>query len=116
MSAEGCLFCKIIARELSADLVHEDERAVAFRDINPQAPVHILVVPRKHVVSLAELADGDKELAGHLLSVARKLASDEQLHKSGYRVVLNTGANAGQTVQHLHAHLLGGRAFRWPPG
>lgn len=101
---------------MESDLVHTDDQAVAFRDVNPQAPVHILVVPRKHVESLAVSTGDDSALLGHLLTVARTIAESEKLSKNGYRVVINTGGYAGQTVSHLHLHLLGGRAFRWPPG
>ncbi len=116
MQEGDCLFCKIAARQMEADLVHDDEQSVAFRDINPQAPVHVLIIPRKHIESLATSTTEDDSLLGYLLAVARKIAESEKLPKNGYRVVVNTGGYAGQTVSHLHLHLLGGRAFRWPPG
>jgi histidine triad (HIT) family protein len=109
-----CLFCKIAAGELAAKLVAQDERFVAFRDVNPQAPTHILVIPRTHVATLNDVQDGD--LLGGLLAFAREVARAEGLAERGYRVVINTNAEAGQTVFHLHAHILGGRAMRWPPG
>ena len=109
------LFKRIIDREIPADIVYEDELSLAFRDINPQAPTHILIIPKKEIVSVAEATEDDAQLLGHLLIVARKLA--EQLNlTSGYRIVTNSGRDAGQTVFHLHVHLLGGRPFGWPPG
>src|SRR5271170_2778863 len=110
-----CLFCKIVAGTIPAKKIFEDEFAVAILDINPQAPVHSLVIPKKHVASLAKTGAGDKELLGHLLDVARELAKELKLG-NGYRVVINTGPNGGQTVDHLHLHVLGGRAMHWPPG
>ncbi|HZD47176.1 MAG TPA: histidine triad nucleotide-binding protein [Silvibacterium sp.] len=110
-----CLFCKIVAGTIPAKKVFEDEHAVAILDINPQAPVHALVMPKKHVASLAKTGADDKEMLGHLLNVARELAAEQKL-VNGYRVVINTGANGGQTVDHLHLHVLGGRAMHWPPG
>lgn len=112
---EKTLFQKIMDRELPGDLVHEDELCVAFRDINPQAPVHLLVVPRKPVPTLDDLAEEDEPLAGHLFTVARKVAADAGL-TDGYRVVVNCGPDAHQTVYHLHLHVLGGRKLGWPPG
>ena len=109
-----CLFCKIASGELAANVVARDEGFVAFRDVNPQAPTHILVIPRAHVASLNEAKDGGL-LAG-LLIHAREVARAEGLAERGYRVVINTNAEAGQTVFHLHAHVLGGRPMRWPPG
>ena len=114
--ASDCLFCKIAAGDIPAKLVYQDEQLVAFRDINPVAPTHILLIPRRHIPSLAGTDSGDRELLGSLLLAARKLARDEGLAADGYRVVTNTGANAGQSVPHLHFHLLGGRAMHWPPG
>ena len=110
-----CLFCRIAAGTIPAKKVFEDEHAVAITDINPQAPVHVLVIPKKHVASLAETHASDTALLGHLLQVARDLATEQKLHR-GYRVVINTGPNGGQTVDHLHLHVLGGRAMHWPPG
>jgi histidine triad (HIT) family protein len=109
-----CLFCKIAAGELKASIVAQDDRFVAFRDVNPQAPTHILVIPRSHVATLNDVRDGD--VLGGLLAYAREVARTEGLAKRGYRVVINTNSEAGQTVFHLHAHVLGGRAMHWPPG
>jgi len=108
MSAD-CIFCKIIKRELDADIVYEDEIAVAFKDINPAAPVHILVVPRKHIPTLLDIEKDDEALIGYMHSVANEVARAFKLDKKGYRVVINCGADAGQIVFHLHLHLLGGR-------
>jgi histidine triad (HIT) family protein len=113
---EDCIFCKIVAGEIPAAKVFEDERAVAFRDINPQAPTHALVIPRAHVSSLNEASESDEALLGHLLRVAARVAREEGHAEAGYRTVINTGAHAGQTVFHVHVHVLGGRALSWPPG
>ncbi len=110
------IFSKILSGELPADLVHEDDQCIAFRDINPQAPVHILIIPRKAFASIEAMSDEDEQLVGHLFLVARDLARTFELADSGYRLVINNGSNAGQTVFHLHVHLLGGRAMTWPPG
>jgi len=111
---DSCLFCRIVRREIPAGLVHEDEHTVAFRDIDPKAPTHILVIPREHVGSLNDATD--PEMLGRLMLVAKTLAASEGLVADGYRTVVNTGANAGQTVFHIHLHLLGGRKLGWPPG
>jgi histidine triad (HIT) family protein len=112
-----CLFCRIINGETPATILHQDPRAIAFRDINPQAPVHILVIPRQHIESLDEAAAPEDEgLLGHLLLVGAELARKEGLSAEGYRTVVNTGAAAGQTVYHIHVHILGGRGMDWPPG
>lgn len=110
------IFQKIIDREIPAEIVYEDDHCLAFRDNNPQAPTHVLVIPRKPVESIAELAEEDAALLGHMWLVIRNLARTEGLAESGYRVVVNCGKDAGQTVDHLHFHLLGGRALTWPPG
>ncbi len=112
----ACLFCKIVQRTIPSVIVHEDEHALAFQDIHPQAPVHILVIPKRHVQSVQELESGDGALLGHLLQTCVKLAKQKGIGESGYRIVTNTGAQAGQTVFHLHFHLLGGRPMTWPPG
>jgi histidine triad (HIT) family protein len=112
---DDCLFCKIGAKKIPAKIVYEDDRVFAFEDINPQAPVHILILPWKHFVSLTEATEEDAALLGHVLLVAAKLAKERQL-LDGYRTVFNNGRGAGQSVFHLHLHLLGGRSFRWPPG
>ena len=112
----NCLFCRIVAGEISSDIVYRDERSVAFRDINPQAPVHVLVIPQEHIESLDDASQKDEALLGHLLRVAARVANEEGLSETGYRTVVNTGAGAGQSVFHLHVHVLGGRSFTWPPG
>jgi histidine triad (HIT) family protein len=109
------LFLKIVEHKIPADIVYEDDRSLAFRDINPQAPVHVLIIPKKVIATHAELTEADKELVGHLHLVAAKLATQLGL-TDGYRLVLNCREQAGQTVPHLHLHLLGGRPMRWPPG
>ncbi len=109
------LFSRIIRREIPADIVYEDDRALAFRDINPQAPVHILVIPKKPITNLAAAQSEDEALLGHLLLLVKQIAAQEKL-AAGYRVVINTGTDGGQTVYHLHLHLLGGRGLQWPPG
>jgi len=112
--ADDCLFCRIVRKEIPAKLVAEDEHCVAFRDINPQAPVHVLVIPRAHVPSLNQATDA--EMIGRLSLMAANIARSEGVAESGYRTVINTNAGAGQTVFHVHLHLLGGRALHWPPG
>lgn len=112
--ADDCLFCRIIRKEIPAQIVAEDAHCVAFRDINPQAPVHILIVPREHVASLDEAPD--PRMVGRVVTFAADLARAEGIADAGYRAVFNTNAGAGQTVFHLHLHLLGGRDLRWPPG
>lgn len=109
-----CLFCKIVAKEIPAQLVHEDEQAVAFKDINPQAPTHLLIVSKKHIPSLAQARDEDAALLGHLQRTAARVAEKGRL--SSFRLVTNNGRGAGQSVDHLHYHLLGGRSMTWPPG
>ncbi len=113
---ERCVFCRIAAKELESRIAYEDEEAVAFYDINPQAPVHLLIVPRRHIATLNEASPDDRNLLGKLLLVAQRLAKQLNIADGGYRVVLNTNRGAGQSVFHLHLHLLGGRAFGWPPG
>lgn len=111
-----CLFCGIAAGEIPADIVHQDELVVAFRDVSPKAPTHVLLVPRRHVASAAELSGTDSEMLGRLFSVAAQVARDAGLAEKGYRLVTNVGSGAGQSVFHLHFHLLGGRTLSWPPG
>jgi histidine triad (HIT) family protein len=113
--AEKTVFKKIIDREIPADIVFEDDRCLAFRDIAPQAPTHIMVIPKKEIPSVDALTDADAELVGHIWMVISDLARELQLH-DGYRVVVNCGRDAGQAVDHLHYHLLGGRTLSWPPG
>ncbi|MEE8350046.1 MAG: histidine triad nucleotide-binding protein [Acidobacteriota bacterium] len=110
----SCIFCQIVRGELSSDIVQEDDRAIAFRDVTPQAPTHILVIPKDHISSLSEAPEEKTELLGHLLLMVREIARAQEL--DAYRVVINDGAEAGQTVFHLHVHLLAGRLFSWPPG
>lgn len=112
--ASDCLFCRIIAKEIPATLVAENADCVAFRDINPQAPVHILVIPRQHIASLNDVRD--HAIVGRMHRLAIELAEQEGLSERGYRTVINTNADAGQTVFHVHLHLLGGRRMKWPPG
>ena len=114
MSEENCLFCKIVVGDFPANFVHQDERCVVIRDINPQAPMHVLVIPREHMESLDDASQKEESLLGHLLRVGARVANDEG-HES-YRTVINTGAGAGQSVFHLHVHVLGGRTMNWPPG
>lgn len=109
------LFSKIIRREIPADIVYEDEQCLAFRDINPQAPVHILVIPKKPLAMLSDAADGDQALLGHLLTTASKVAKQEG-YGEAFRLVINNGEDAGQEVFHLHVHIIAGRSFGWPPG
>jgi histidine triad (HIT) family protein len=111
---ETCLFCRIVRKEIPAAVVWEDATALAFRDIDPKAPTHVLVIPKQHVASLDEASD--PAMLGHLLFAAREIAAAEGIAGDGYRVVLNTGRDAGQTVFHVHVHLLGGRHMKWPPG
>ncbi len=109
------IFQKIIDRQIPAKIIYEDDRCVAFHDVNPQAPVHVLIIPRKVIPTHADITDADKELIGHLHVVARRLAAQLGV-EDGYRLVINCKERAGQTVPHLHMHLLGGRDMRWPPG
>ena len=111
-----CLFCKFVRKEIPTRVVFEDDSCLAFEDINPKAPVHVLVIPKKHVVSINEMTPDDETLLGHLAFVARQIAHDKKVHDSGYRTVINTGPDAGQSVFHVHLHLLGGRTMAWPPG
>jgi len=116
MIAEPCVFCRVVRGSAQAEILHRDEHVVAFRDIHPAAPTHILIVPVRHVGSLAELEKSDEALVGKMFTVARGLARRECVESSGYRVVINSGSDAGQSVFHLHIHLLAGRRMAWPPG
>ena len=111
-----CLFCKIVNREIPGSIVYEDDRVLAFNDINPQAPTHVLLVPKRHIASLNDLTPGDDQIVGELARRAAGLAKERGIAAGGYRTVFNTNRDAGQTVFHLHLHLLGGRAMQWPPG
>lgn len=112
----GTIFEQIIHREIPADIVYEDSFCLAFRDINPQAPKHILIIPKKPIERISKATDSDKQLLGHMLVTAKKIAAQEGVAESGYRLVINCGADGGETVPHLHMHLLGGRSLEWPPG
>ncbi len=116
MSDPDCLFCKFVSGELDTDIVFETDKVLAFRDIKPRAPTHILIVPRKHIATINDLTESDAEEIGNLYLVAKELAKEEGFSEEGYRVVMNCNAAAGQTVFHVHLHLLGGRIFNWPPG
>ena len=111
-----CLFCRIAAGEIAAELVFKNEAVVAFRDINPQAPTHILIIPRRHIATINDIGENDRELLGEMYLVAAQLARQEGFAEDGYRVTMNCNEGAGQTVFHIHLHLLGGRRFGWPPG
>jgi len=116
MSESDCLFCRIVAGEIPAERVHEDERTLAFRDVSPEAPLHVLVIPKEHVSSLAQTDDSHGELLGELLRAVHAIASAHGVADAGFRTVINTGDDGGQTVHHLHVHLLAGRPMTWPPG
>ena len=112
----SCLFCKIIKREIPGAIVYEDDRILAFNDINPQAPTHVLLVPKRHIASLNELQPGDDQILGELVRRAAAIAKERGISAGGFRTVFNTNSDAGQTVFHIHLHLLGGRGMAWPPG
>ena len=111
-----CLFCAIVEGKIKGNIVYQDDSVVAFKDINPKAPVHVLIIPRKHVAGVLDLTAEDGALIGHIFAVAARLAREQGIAESGFRVVVNSGADAGQSVYHLHYHLLGGRRMTWPPG
>lgn len=111
-----CLFCKIANKELESNIVFEDEHIIAFHDINPQAPVHILLIPKKHISTINEIQIEDTALVGHMVHIAKQIATDQNINNSGYRLVFNVNAGGGQEVYHIHLHLLGGRQMTWPPG
>jgi len=115
MATKECIFCKIIKKEIPSKAEYEDDEILAFEDVNPQAPTHILIIPKKHIEQVADISETDAELVGKLVLIARKIAAKKKLEK-GYRIVFNNGPQAGQAVFHLHLHLLGGRRFTWPPG
>lgn len=116
MSEQDCLFCRILDGNIPADIIYESDTAIAFRDINPQAPTHVLIIPRRHISTINELDAGDEELIGSLFLAAKNIARQEGLEEGGYRTVMNCGEGAGQSVFHIHLHLLGGRILNWPPG
>jgi histidine triad (HIT) family protein len=113
---ENCLFCKIASGEIDSEMVYSDEHLFAIQDINPQAPTHLLIIPKKHFATLMDIEDSDKELMGSVCTLAKSLARESDLEASGFRLVLNCGSGAGQSVFHIHFHLLGGRPMKWPPG
>jgi len=113
---ENCLFCKIINKEIPAEIVFENKKILAFKDIDPQAPVHILVIPKEHIATINDFNDNHKELIGEILLTANKLASEYNIAEDGYRTVFNCNKKGGQVVYHIHLHLLGGRQMKWPPG
>ncbi len=114
--SSNCIFCKILAGEIPAQMVYEDDQVVAFRDIDPQAPQHMLIIPRKHIPTALDLGAGDNALVGHIYQVANRLAREHGIAEDGFRLVTNCNADGGQVVWHLHVHLLGGRQLNWPPG
>lgn len=114
--SESCIFCKIVSNEAQATVVYKDEQVTAFRDVHPVAPTHILIVPNKHIESVRALEAEDEQLMGHIFTVARKLADEEGISTDGFRLITNSGANGGQTVFHLHVHLIGGQRMRYPMG
>jgi histidine triad (HIT) family protein len=111
-----CIFCKIAKKEIPSKIIHEDDRLVVFEDMSPQAPTHVLVVPKKHISTTMDIKDEDNELIGHMFQAAALVAEKKGIAERGFRVVMNTNAEAGQTVFHIHLHVLGGRAMGWPPG
>ncbi|HGE69811.1 TPA: histidine triad nucleotide-binding protein [Candidatus Poribacteria bacterium] len=111
-----CLFCKIASGEIPAKIEYQDDLAVAFHDINPQSPIHIIIIPRKHIPTVADITKDDYDVMGYLYSVASKIAEKEKIIEDGFRLVINYGKSAGQEIQHIHIHMLGGRSFGWPPG
>ncbi len=113
---EECIFCKIVKKEIPTRIVYEDKNIIAFNDINPQAPVHVLLIPKEHFASLNEMPDEKKDILNHLLLTARQIAREKDIAEKGYRIVLNTAKDSGQEVFHIHFHLLGGRRMQWPPG
>ena len=116
MPNDDCLFCKILAGDIPADVIYESDTAIAFRDINPQAPTHVLIIPRKHIATINDISEDDQAIVGSLYSAAQTIAAEEGFSEVGYRAVMNCNEGAGQTVFHIHLHLLGGRPFSWPPG
>jgi len=113
---KDCIFCKIVKKEIPAKIVYSDKDVLAFEDINPQAPIHIIIIPQKHIEKLAEINESDISLIGRMVFIATKIAKEKKISDSGYRLVLNCNRDAGQTIFHIHLHLLGGRKFSWPPG
>ena len=116
MSADNCLFCRIVSGDIPANVIYENDLVIGFRDINPKAPTHVLVIPRKHISTINDIADDDAMLLGSMYLAARDIASQEGLAAPGYRTVMNCGEAAGQSVFHIHLHVMGGRTMTWPPG
>jgi histidine triad (HIT) family protein len=116
MSDSDCIFCKIAAGDIDADIVYQSEELVGFRDLNPQAPTHVLIIPRRHISTINDITESDAEMIGQLFVAAKEIAAQEGISEPGYRVTMNCNAGAGQSVFHVHLHLLGGRQFTWPPG
>ncbi|MDD5428852.1 MAG: histidine triad nucleotide-binding protein [Candidatus Omnitrophica bacterium] len=116
MTEQGCLFCRIANKEIPAKVVFEDSRIIAFEDVNPQAPVHILLIPKKHIEKISDLTKDNADMVGHLVLAANKIAAEQGIRDAGYRLTINCNKDAGQAVFHLHMHLMGGRKFAWPPG
>lgn len=112
----GCIFCNIVERKLPAKIIYEDEHVIAFEDTNPQAPVHTLIIPKKHIPTILDLKEEDSNLVAHILNIANKIANDEGIAQRGFRVVTNCNPESGQSVYHIHFHVLGGRHMHWPPG
>ena len=112
----SCVFCKIVEKKIPSKIIHDDNFVTAFEDNKPQAPTHILIVPKKHIMDINSITISDRELIGHLFYIAKKISEQNKLDSEGYRLVINNGVNAGQTIFHLHLHLLSGRKFFWPPG
>lgn len=116
MTEQDCLFCKILAGDIPADVIYESDSAIAFRDVNPKAPVHVLIIPRKHIATINDLDSSDAAMIGSMIMAAKEIAHEEGLADDGYRVVMNCNQAAGQSVFHIHLHMLGGRTLAWPPG
>jgi histidine triad (HIT) family protein len=116
MSNESCLFCQILAGDIPADIIYESDTAIGFRDINPKAPTHVVIIPRKHIATINDIEPDDQQVVGSLFTAAREIAEKEGHAAAGYRVAMNCNEAAGQTVFHIHLHLLAGRSFSWPPG
>lgn len=113
---KDCLFCKIIAKEIPAKIIHEDDNVLAFEDVNPQAPVHVLFIPKKHISTALDIQESDDLLIGHMFRAATRIAKEKGIAERGFRLVMNTNAESGQSVYHIHLHLLAGRQMHWPPG
>ena len=112
----NCLFCKIIEKQVPAKIMYEDDLCLAFEDVNPQAPVHVLVIPKKHIPTLLDLNEQDNNLMGHLIGISNKIARDKGIAERGFRLIINCNPESGQTVYHIHLHVIGGRTMQWPPG